>query len=166
MAAKETKEKREEEGFPSFFLFSPLAPRDFLLLLSFPSFSSKPVFLFFSSSSFRPSSFSIPLRRTTVVVVVMVVVVVVLAGGAADCVQTCAAATILRSRELCSRTFTNENGYLDETRVSANFRISSRIMLITKHGVATTSVLPRAPCFDDRRRVASSRYFSSRRECA
>lgn len=53
---------------------------------------------------------------------------------------------------------------LDETRVSANFRISSRIMLITKHGVATTSVLPRAPrCFDDRRRAASS-VISSRRE--
>lgn len=43
-------------------------------------------------------------------------------------------------------------------------RISSRIMLITKHGVATTSVLPRAPrCFDDRRRAASS-VISSRRE--
>ena len=48
VAAKETKEKREEEGFPSFFLFSPLAPRDFLLsfqtrlslfpFLLFPSF--------------------------------------------------------------------------------------------------------------------------------
>lgn len=79
-----------------------------------------------------------------------------------------AAATILRSRELCTRTKRSRtrHGRLDETSacVSANFRISSRIMLITRHGVATTSVLPRARCFDDRRRAASS-VISSRREC-
>lgn len=82
------------------------------------------------------------------------------ADGAADCVQrflalaSCALANV-HERERPPRR---------DPCVSANFRISSRIMLITKHGVATTSVLPRARCFDDRRRAASS-VISSRREC-
>lgn len=82
------------------------------------------------------------------------------ADGAADCVQRFLALASCALANVHER----ERPPIRDPCVSANFRISSRIMLITKHDVATTSVLPRARCFDDRRRAASS-VISSRREC-